>query len=258
MRTAISLNASSESGKSRFGDDAAGRQTADWEECKAKYESDLRAYQKGLELNNADWDPEVKGAFERTSKRRLPDYRDGKNYLQSEVEIIESQRPLEEVSLARVAGTRILETVSGRRLLECAKGVTRVVREGRFCNGDAEVEAEVSMVEVRSGFKAFAEAIDSRKAAKWGVISVNWSKDWIRGVLSAALERSDEDMARINIISNDLVDSDFISKYRSNGFMVTRLLNPQPQPQPQLTIPRKTKTANSSSPPPTKSPNSAP
>lgn len=204
MKTAIRLNANSEVGKSTFGEDAEAKLLGDWEEVKKRYAGDLKAYEEG-------------------AKYRLADVSDETSYLQTEIEVVEYLRPLEEMSLARVVKTQILETVDGKELQNAARSATSVAGVSTETNGmitpPCQEDCSDVRVTVRSDFRKFAEEIDSRALSKWGVISVNWSKDWIRGVLGKALERDDESMSRIHIIANDLVDETFISKYVENGYM---------------------------------------
>ncbi|KAL3424721.1 hypothetical protein PVAG01_04002 [Phlyctema vagabunda] len=117
--------------------------------------------------------------------------------LASELAFLRSLAPVEQRSFARVSASRILAGVD----FSLAAGAAVTV----IGDGDGEVAAtngarEVR-VEIRKGFTAVLRELEDRQSP-WAVLSVNFSRDFIAGIIRHALGR--DTAGGFKIISNSV------------------------------------------------------
>lgn len=113
-----------------------------------------------------------------------------------------SLRVIEEASVARVGQSGIF------------KGVTPWVwREAGW------QECKNSRVKIASGFRALVERVQGQ-GGRWGIVSVNWSQDFIKGVLGFALG-GDMAAAAVPVLSNRVIGE--------TGFIVGPKFGPGPR-----------------------------
>lgn len=171
-----------------------------WEECKRRYGDDLDAFRKGmsyyqpgtLAVPRANSEDEAqKGGYVCT--------------YQDEIEILECLRPIEEFSIERVNRTGIFDHVGGDAVLK-----KRAMQSERDLT-PAEIAKNKKFpqygVSIRDGFSDFTDELKKRPGATWGVVSVNWSKDWIQGIILRSLGRGVTDEG-VSIFSNSPVAPD--------------------------------------------------
>ena len=94
-------------------------------------------------------------------------------------------RSVEMESLNRVNKTGIFDHVGRNHALRDRAMSSR----RRLTPDEIAQDAEYPQygVKIRPGFKEFIKDLESRPNAVWGVVSVNWSKDWIQGIISRGL-----------------------------------------------------------------------
>lgn len=105
-----------------------------------------------------------------------------------EIDWLRSLKDVEMRSINRVNNSRVFEGIS-KELFEQA---------GRVAVSSKEVE-------IRGGFKELVQGIEKRNGA-WGIVSCNFSADFIRGVLAQCLGKSVD----IPIVSNSIDEDGFI------------------------------------------------
>lgn len=105
---------------------------------------------------------------------------------------------VEEASVRRVGEKGIFRGVTGGMLRERGGEVTV---EG----GADEGEGVERRVVVRKGFREFVGEVERRAGPAWGVVSVNWSREWIRGVLGAVLGAGQVDA--VPVMANEINDA---------------------------------------------------
>ena len=179
----------------QLGDVANTEQGKEWERCKREYANDYSALEDGLRLYS--WgSPVAVPAKKGEEKTRI--YGHAVTF-QDEVECCESAKPIEEFSMERVNGTGIFDHVAApailkRRAMLSERHLTplEIAAEGRYPQYG---------VSIRKGFPEFIEELGRRPHSDWGVVSVNWSSDWIKGIILASLGRNVTD--EITVISNN-------------------------------------------------------
>lgn len=104
-------------------------------------------------------------------------------------ELVTYQRSLkgvEEASFSRVGESRLFKDISREEWYALAG---RAVRAGE--------------VQVRKGFQEFVDEIESKGGkgnGRWGIVSVNFCEDWVRGVLGNVLGK--EKSESVNVFTN--------------------------------------------------------
>ena len=189
------------------------KQWEEWEDCKRRYAHDLDTWQNGVELNmefmrelilgkhvndkngrilGADprFNPKLNTPFASKHGSGLPvvarTWQLGYEHtIMDEIEHLESERGVEMESLNRVNETGIFDHVGRNHALR-----DRAMSSSRRLTPDEiaqDGEYPQYGVKIRPGFKEFIKDLESRPNAVWGVVSVNWSKDWIQGIISRGL-----------------------------------------------------------------------
>ena len=188
------------------------KQWEEWEDCKRRYVHDLHTWQNGMELNMEFMRELILGKHDNDKNGRILGADPGFNRklntpfaskhgsglpveartwqlyehrIMDEIEHYESQRGVEMESLTRVNKTGIFDYVGRNhalrdRAMSSRRGLTpdEIAQDGEYPQYG---------VKIRTGFKEFIEDLESRPNAVWGVVSVNWSKDWIQGIISRGL-----------------------------------------------------------------------
>lgn len=135
-----------------------------WDNCKEMYLSDLsRHYDKA---------GRVSGAGLEGSSRTL----------EGEEKFLGGLRAVEEKSVKRVSKAGIFEGVTPGMLRQMA--------------------GEEADVVVREGFGDFVAEME-RRGLGWGLVSVNWSREWIRGVLDGILGDA-EQVDTVPVMANEI------------------------------------------------------
>ncbi|KAL7274566.1 hypothetical protein RUND412_002539 [Rhizina undulata] len=104
-----------------------------------------------------------------------------RNTIAQEAEYLRSLRPVEEASIERIERYGVFQGVKIAALAGASAGV-----------------------DTRDGWWRAVRAV-ARRGGNVDVVSVNWSRDWVRNVLSHA---AGEDVAGIGIHSNDLITTE--------------------------------------------------
>ncbi len=181
-------------------DVASSEQGLAWKQCKDKYYADYsswkRQYEKFNAVHEAKKMPESRGqgvqftlddlksCTNSTFQLERADIinalrRQTVGSLQQVVEVEEMRKPMEEFSLERVNRSGIFKNIEPDALMNRAMAA-------EYVGGPNATPENPYSVSIKRGFSEFAEDIGSRKKSSWSVVSVNWSRDWIRGVLSKA------------------------------------------------------------------------
>jgi hypothetical protein len=152
-----------------------------WDNCKSRYLADLSAhYEKGDHLLGGD-----------TAVT-------GPSGLERERRSLDALRDVEWASVRRVGESGIFENISEESLR----------KKGRMVTIDDARDGEVM---VRKGFREFVRWIEQREATECGVVSVNWSQMWVRGVLDAALGEDSEEhgagVGAVRVMANEIDSS---------------------------------------------------
>jgi thiamine phosphate phosphatase / amino-HMP aminohydrolase len=155
-----------------------------WNDCKSRYLVDLSAYyEKDDYLLGGDAAVMGPDRLERVQRS------------------LEALWDVEWASVRRVGESGIFRGISEESLRE--KGSAAMVDDARD-GMDGEVV-------VRKGFREFVRWIEQREATEWGVVSVNWSHTWVRGVLDAALGGDREEhgagVDAVRIMANEIDSS---------------------------------------------------
>lgn len=130
-----------------------------WSNCKSQYLSDLAAH---YEKENQEPNDGVAVT--------------GPSALEREQSSLNALRDVEWASVQRVGESGVFKGVSREAFREMGKAAA----SGDPQSGDERV------VVVREGFVEFVRWIEQSRV-QWGVVSVNWSWRWVRGVLDEAL-----------------------------------------------------------------------
>jgi hypothetical protein len=131
-----------------------------WNNCKSQYLADLSAH---YEKENQE--PSDGGVVT------------GLGGLEREQRSLDALRDVEWASVKRVGESGIFKGLSKESLREKGRAATA---------GDPQDGNDVAVV-VRKGFPEFVTWI-GQIGGQWGIVSVNWSRMWVRGVLDVALE----------------------------------------------------------------------
>lgn len=192
---------------------ALTQQYKEWEECKRRYLHDFQTWENGVRLNlefmrelilgkhvndkngrilGADlgYNPKLNTPFASKHGSGLPavarTWQLGyEPTIMDEIEHLESERGVEMESLNRVNRTGIFDHVGSNHALR-----DRTMSSSRRLTPDEiaqDGEYPQYGVKIRPGFKEFIKDLESRPNAVWGVVSVNWSRDWIQGIISRGL-----------------------------------------------------------------------
>ncbi|OBT98708.2 hypothetical protein VE01_03426 [Pseudogymnoascus verrucosus] len=149
-----------------------------WNNCKSQYLADLSAH---YEKENQE--PSDGGVVT------------GLGGLEREQGSLDALRDVEWASVKRVGQSGIFKGLSKESLREKGRAATA---------GDPQDGNDLAVV-VREGFPEFVTWI-GQIGGQWGIVSVNWSRMWVRGVLDVALEErwvpSQIDLC--NLTTNDI------------------------------------------------------
>lgn len=149
-----------------------------WNNCKSQYLADLSAH---YEKENQE--PSDGGVVT------------GLGGLEREQGSLDALRDVEWASVKRVGESGIFKGLSKESLREKGRAATA---------GDPQDGNDLAVV-VREGFPEFVTWI-GQIGGQWGIVSVNWSRMWVRGVLDVALEErwvpSQIDLC--NLTTNDI------------------------------------------------------
>lgn len=149
-----------------------------WSNCKSQYLADLSAHYEKENHKPSDGDAVT-----------------GPIGLEREQRSLEALKDVEWASVQRVGESGIFRGFSRESFRDMGKAATADDPEG----------GNDRAVAVREDFPEFVLWLVKKKRAQWGVVSVNWSWRWVRGVLEAALS----DVGGFNgypVVAND-VDS---------------------------------------------------
>lgn len=138
--------------------------------------------EKGHDMTKA-WQ-EIIAAYGQDYETHVGRYKPPKeerNTIEKEVEFYRSLREVEERSFERVSKSRIFKGISEEKWEELGSQAVK--------NGE---------VILREGFSQFIESVKSAKS-RWGVVSVNFSSAFIRGVLGSIIGPESEE---IRILAN--------------------------------------------------------
>lgn len=185
------------------------KQWEEWEDCKRRYVHDLHTWQNGVELNmefmreliRGDTNGRILGADPGSSPKFNTPFASKhasglpvvartwqlgyEHTIMGEIEHLELERGVEVESLNRVNKTGIFDHVGRNHALRdrAMSSRRRLTPDELAQDGDYPQYG----VKIRPGFKQFIKDLESRPNAVWGVVSVNWSKDWIQGIISRGL-----------------------------------------------------------------------
>lgn len=129
-----------------------------WSNCKSQYLADLSAHYEKEKQEPSD------GVL-----------LTGPSALEREQRSLDALKDVERASVERLGESGIFKGVLRKPLRE--KGTAATVDDPQGGNDRTVV--------VREGFSEFVRWIERVARGEWGVVSVNWSRDWIRGVLDA-------------------------------------------------------------------------
>ena len=157
-----------------------------WEEVKRKYCLDWDACSKGMQACESFAIPGTRGRHgcRRAARPQKPGEEEATvtGYIctySDEIEALESRRPIEELSLERVNETGIFDDVGADGILK-----SRAIDSNYTPADIAKLKGFENLgVSTRPGFKEFIAELANRPGSGWGVISVNWSRDWIEGII---------------------------------------------------------------------------
>ncbi|KFZ13017.1 hypothetical protein V502_06817 [Pseudogymnoascus sp. VKM F-4520 (FW-2644)] len=130
-----------------------------WRNCKSQYLADLSAHYEKVSREPSDGVAVT-----------------GSGGIEKEQRSLEALRDVEWASVERVGESGIFKGVSRESFREMGRAAAAGDLQGR----------NDSVVVVRGGFVEFVAWIRENRA-EWGVVSVNWSWRWIRGVLDTVL-----------------------------------------------------------------------
>ncbi|ELR02121.1 hypothetical protein GMDG_05280 [Pseudogymnoascus destructans 20631-21] len=150
-----------------------------WSNCKSQYLADLSAH---YEKENQE--PSDGGVVT------------GPGGLEKEQRSLDALKDVEWASVKRVGESGIFEGLSKESLREKGRAATA---------GDPQ-DGNDGAVVVREGFPEFVTWMGQIEA-QWGIVSVNWSRAWVRGVLDAALGEEGWVSSQIdlcNLTTNDI------------------------------------------------------
>lgn len=187
-------------------------QWKEWEWAKNEYLEQLVVCMRGEEMCSKfilpDWkrnilsgklaEPRKPGQKEATIIGHQPD-------LFTEIELQEGRKPMEEFSIERLNATGIFDHVGADSILK-----NRAIHSDRhYTPAEIAESREFSDfgVSIRDGFADFTEELANRRGSAWGVVSVNWSRDWIEGIILRELWDKNEEAStdrNIPIMSNSL------------------------------------------------------
>lgn len=148
-----------------------------WSNCKSQYLADLSAH---YEKENHEPSDGVAVT--------------GPSRLEREQRSLEALRDVEWASVERVGESGIFKGISRDSFREMGRAAAA---------GDPQGEND-KVVVVREDFPEFRKWIGQFVGAEWGVVSVNWSWRWVRGVLDVIV--GDFDVRRIHgyVVANDI------------------------------------------------------
>jgi thiamine phosphate phosphatase / amino-HMP aminohydrolase len=133
--------------------------------------------------------------------------KENRTTINEEIRYQRSLRVIEEASVARVGQSGIF------------KGVAAWVwRETGWR------ECQNSRVKIAGGFRALVERVQIQ-GGRWGIVSVNWSQDFLRGVLGFALG-GDTNAESVPVLSNRVIGE--------TGFVVGPKFGPGPRSSPAM------------------------
>ncbi|HEX3017550.1 MAG TPA: hypothetical protein VHP31_06820 [Caproicibacter sp.] len=165
-----------------------------WEVCKDTYVQELQEYAKAA----------VRSATESPANLK-------QSSIKAKEAFLNGLRPVELASVERVGRSGIFREVTPSQLRQCARELATTVDKGptQYSNG---VKAEgKERILIRKGFRQFIGEIETRSLRSWGVVSVNWSREWIRGALDAALDGEEGERKRalervdmVPVMSNEI------------------------------------------------------
>jgi 2-hydroxy-3-keto-5-methylthiopentenyl-1-phosphate phosphatase len=143
-----------------------------WEVCKKSYVQDLEEYFKGLGRSGA----EPRGNL-------------NQSFIKAKETFMDRLRPVELASIERVGRSGVFREVTPSQLRQRARELamaekTPMQHSNAVKDGKAGEEEKIL---IRKGFREFIKEIETHSLRNWGIISVNWSGEWIRGALDAAL-----------------------------------------------------------------------
>lgn len=119
-------------------------------------------------VTESDWD-NIVDAYVQDHKRHLVAYTPSakdRTDVTSELEFLESLREVERVSLGRVEECGLFAGVGEERLRS----------EGRRA-------VDKGVVRLRMGWERFVKEVMKKEEWEVGVVSVNWSREWVKGVM---------------------------------------------------------------------------
>lgn len=167
-----------------------------WEECKKSYVLDLEEYFKVLGRSSA----EPLGNLNQSS-------------IKAKEAFMDRLRPVELASIERVGRSGVFREVTSSQLRRRARELAMADQTPmQHSNAVKDRKAgEKEKILIRKGFREFIGQIETRSLRSWGVVSVNWSPEWIRGALDAALDgergekkRELERVDMVPVMSNEI------------------------------------------------------
>jgi len=167
-----------------------------WEECKKSYVQDLEEYFKVLGRSGAE-----------------PLGNLNQNSIKAKEAFMDRLRPVELASIERVGRSEVFREVTPSQLRQRARELTMADQPPmQHSNAIKDRKAgEKEKILIRKRFREFIGEIETRSLRSWGVVSVNWSREWIRGALDAALDgekgekkRELERVDMVPVMSNEI------------------------------------------------------